>query len=202
MKLFLVIYLALASFIGFIANRLASKETKTGSRVRFRVRYAIAIVVWVLPFLCAKAGVFAIWRPMNFIAMLASIPAYLYFSFASFSLRPRTVGIVAGSLLTASVFITMVVFPFSLLGIMFIVNDIAQGYQVTRMSNGFVCQSQVTGSAFTETDQTFELLRPILGAFYQRVGQSSYSLNESQGSSNERECPALLEEWSSRKRAE
>jgi hypothetical protein len=190
-----LLYLLVAGIVAFVANRMVSRGGRAGPGRGYWSRYGLALATWALPLLCIRFGVSTIWRPVNFVTIVISAGAWLYFSFASFSIRPREAGILIGSLLTAPVFLALAVFPFAGLGIMFIASDIAQGYDVTRMPNGFVCQSRVSGSAFTESDQTFELLRPILGILQVRVQGSSYILNESQGSTSEQECPALLEEY-------
>ena len=171
-----LIYAITASLIGFFSFRFVRKKKRDGSEVRWWIRYVLALFICAAPILCARLGIFAVWGVFNIGAVLASFLSYCYFSFASFAVRPRAIGIIAGSLLVAPIVMFTLVLPFSILGVMFVLQDIGGPYEVTSMPNGFVCQSKISGSAVGESDQTVELLRPVFGFLMLRVARTSFSL--------------------------
>jgi len=155
----------------------ASKD-RGGAGLR-RGRYIFALVVVLLTTICVWLGLYFASRMMNLCAALVVAVAYCYFSFASFAIRPKLLGIVAGSTLVAPLILTVGTLPFAGLALGFILYDANVPYTETATNDGMICRTREYGMAASDEGQEVELLRPIYGLAYRKVFSTTVSYRTS-----------------------
>jgi hypothetical protein len=152
---------------------------------RFYWFYAGALIVVVLTTLGAWGGFYFASRELNFCAVLAATVAYCYFSFASFAIRPRFLGIVAGAILTAPVILITVTIPFTGLALGFILHDANTPYAESTIPDGQICRTREYGMAASDEGREVELLRSVGGVAYRKVFETIVPYSTSSGTHTE-----------------
>jgi hypothetical protein len=167
-----------------IAAVIKRAPTDTADAVRGRRFYWLytgALVVVVLTTLGIWQGFYFVSRELNVCAVFAATVAYCYFSFASFAIRPRLLGIIAGAMLTSPAILMAATLPFTGLALGFILHDVNAPYTESTTSDGMICRTREYGMAASNEGQEVELLRPIGGIAYRKVFATVVSYSTSSG---------------------
>ncbi len=160
----------------FLALLLGLSATILWGCVNLRSRaYTAAVGVTILIIALGSGGIFFQYRPLSLFAVCLAIAGYLYFSFASFAIRPKKLGIVAGTVLSAPIVIAILTLPFTALGLGFILSDVLEPYKTQQMRDGTLCRIREYGMAASDEGVQVELVRPILGIAYHTVYAVSIS---------------------------
>jgi len=170
----------------------ASKDRGDGDLRRRR--YVFALIVVLLTALCVSRGLYFASRTMNLCAAFGMVVAYCYFSFASFAIRPKLLGIVAGSTLIAPLILTVAMLPFTGLALGFILHDANAPYSETLTNDGMICRTSEYGMVASDEGQEVELLRPIYGLAYRRVFSTVVSYRTSSQTHGEL-CAFASTQW-------
>lgn len=169
------------AFIAAVIKRAPTDRSDVVRGPRFYWFYTCALLVVVLTTLGVWRGFYFASRELNLCAVCAATVAYCYFSFASFAIRPRSLGIVAGAMLTSPVILMAATLPFAGLALGFILHDVNAPYTESTTSDGVICRTREYGIATSDEGQEVELLRPIGGIAYRKVFATVVSYSTSSG---------------------
>lgn len=181
----------IAIVTAFVAARI--KHAPLGKRSSARERwfywmYTFALVVVLLTTSGIWLGFSFVSNALNFCAVGAATLAYCYLSFASFAVRPRLLGIVAGAVLTAPVILAVATLPITGLALAFILHDVNVPYVQTTTSDGMICRTQEDGMAASDEEREVQLLRPVGRIAYRKVFAMAISYRVSSGGTHSELC--------------
>jgi len=174
----------IAIVTALIAAAIKRAPTDRGDAVRgrrFYWFYTCALIVVVLSTLGVWRGFYFASSDLNLCALCAATVAYCYFSCASFAVRPRFLGIIAGAILTAPVILVAATLPFTGLALGFVLHDVNAPYTESTISDGMICRTREYGMAASDEGQEVQLLRPIGGIAYRKVFATVVSYSASSG---------------------
>lgn len=157
-------------------------------------RYIFSLIVVLLTAACVWHGLFFASRMMNLGAVLVVAIAYCYFSLASFTIRPKLLGIIVGSTFIAPLILTVVTLPFTGLALGFILHDANPPYAETTTNDGMICRTREYGMAASDEGQEVELIRPIYGLAYRKVFSTAVSYRMSSQTHGEL-CAFASTQW-------
>lgn len=170
----------------------ASKD-RSGAGIR-RGRYVFALIVVLVTTLCVWRELYLASRVMNLCAVLVASVAYCYFAFASFAIRPKPLGIMAGSMLIAPLILAIATFPFTGLALRFILHDANAPYAETTTNDGMICRTRGYGMAASDEGQEVELLLPIHRLAYRKVFSTAVSYSTASPTHTEL-CELASTQW-------
>lgn len=170
-----------------------TSKDRNGASLR-RGRYVFSLVVVLLTAICAWRGLYFASRMMNLSAAFVTAAAYCYFAFASFSFRPKLLGIAAGSVFIAPIILTVATLPFTGLALGFIWHDAYTPYTETTTSDGMICRTREYGMAASDEGQEVELLRSVYGLAYRELFSTSVSYHISSQTHGEL-CAFAATQW-------
>lgn len=140
--------------------------------------YVFCVLLACVPLTFGAAEISFQLRYLNFFVVLAGVAGYIYFAFASFSVRPKLLGVVTGIVLTTPVILGVLILPFGALGVMFLVGDIAAPYSAVEVREDVQCRTKEIGNAATGDGIQVELIRPLWGFAYKTVYEISYMYSQ------------------------
>lgn len=162
--------------------------------MRPTTRYLLAFALISMVLVSIRMGISTRSHTVNVLLFFSSLFACVYLSIGGFRLKPKWVGILIGSILTAPVAVALFAFPLVLVATIWSLNDqVTAPDIVIPMSNEIVCAEYSSGSAITESLERFELSKPILGFLLLRVATTSGPIQE--GYSPQEGCSALYKQW-------
>jgi hypothetical protein len=140
--------------------------------------YMLGVLLACAPLIFGAAGIFFQLRSLNFCVLLSGIAGYIYFAFASFSIRPKLLGIATGIVFTTPVVLAILILPAGGLGVMFILGDIAAPYSTVEVRDGVQCRIKEIGNAAAGDGVQVELVRPLWGFAYKTMYENSYMYSQ------------------------